>query len=304
MYSKVIIVTLDSAIGDSNMTDPFYPCQSSVEYGKWSVVCHRVPVNKVKSVFMKVKSPFNIAQLLLTPNGQDYQVISNIIGNHSIETITLNCPNRKNNPLVVQQNAFTLTESSTTELNIENCDLRLLNWSFLKGFSNLDTFSVKYSSNIHLTFSTFPSKSLKSLSSIYWYSIVGIGNFNSYTKFPAPLVNGLTKLRIWSCDELGDNSMNIILNKWITPASRSTLNNIQLAGLNLTKIPLEMSKYNNLNTLYFSENIHPMTIQAGALNFTSPVLYMYFDVANVNSISPGAFTGIYYCVKWLRHIIS
>lgn len=286
-----MIVLTDSTIEASYNTNPFYPCKSSTSSGQSSVVCDGVRINTVKTVFNRIKTPYYIDRLTLILNNRDYQITYNIIGNHSIGTIILNCPNRNKNPLVVNQNAFTLTKSSTIRLDIYKCDLRKLNWSFLKGFSNLNTLSINYASNIHLTLHTLPSASLSSLTTVIWYSIIGIEGFKHYTRFPAPIPNGIYAFWIYYCDELNTDVTDTILKKWITPTSQNTLSSLRLVGLNLIKVPPEVSKYTQLSDMEIFENIHPMAFQLNAMNSTVPVQIGFFDNSYINSISAGTFTG-------------
>ena len=144
---------------------------------------------------------------------------------------------------------------------------------------------------MHFTFNTFPSSSLKSLRYVFWYGIIGIRDFKYNRQLPAPLPQGLTSFWIWYCDELDDVPLNLILKTWITPTSQKTLESLQLGGLNLTKVPTEVSKYNRLNDLEFFQNIQPMSIASGAVSSTVPFNTVYFNNAHVGSISPGAFKG-------------
>ncbi len=65
-----------------------------------------------------------------------------------------------------------------------------------------------------------------------------------------------------------------------------------MSGNSLTKIPLDVLKFNQLNTANFYENVIPLTIPAGALNFNATVNTIYLDDSHITSVPDGAFKGI------------
>lgn len=226
----------------------------------------------------------------------DKKIPANIIGNHSIELITLTCPIRNSNPLLVDPAAFRLTSSDTYGISIYNCDLQYVDWSFLKDFSNLMTFSIQTSSNLHKSFYTLPTATLTSLYTFKLKSVMGLNGFNSTSlKFPAPPPYGLITFSVKYCYDVGHEALGNLMAKWVTPTSIDTLRTIYLIGNSLTRFPPEINKYNQVNTAEFWANRPPLKIQSGSFNFKAPVDYLAIDNANVVSISPGAFQGIGIC---------
>lgn len=281
-----------SSTAEARLSDPFAPCKSSDTSTGLYVFCDRAPVATVKNVLSKVKNPNYIDHLFLIPNGNDSKIIAGIIGDHKIGWLSLYCPIRKTNPLLVDPGAFTGTKLVTDTLSISNCDLNFVDWSFLKGFSNLSYISFDYNSNLHTTFYTFPASTLTSLQVFYLLGMIGMNGFsNASLKFPPPVPNGLSSLWIWFAYDMTTQAAQNLLAKWVTPTSKDTLTSIQLGGNSLTAIPSDISKYSQLTDVQFWENAQPWNIQSRALNITVPVKTIYLDASRIASVSAGAFLG-------------
>ena len=284
-----------STAGSSNAKDPFYPCQSSTGGTViYSVECQNITVKRVKTAFEKSKIHLNIGQFILKlENNKDEKIPSNFIGNNSISMITLQCSDR-NSPLRVDPAAFSVTKSVTSSLNIYKCNLKYLNWSFLKGFSKLGTLYIYDSMNLHQTFYTLPTTSLVNLNTVSFNSVMGLNGFNkTCLKFPAPPSNGLSYFELKQCYDLGSSAVQNILAKWVRPTSTNTLITLDLSYNTLTSIPPEISKFNQLEVLDLSGQKQPWILQSGSFNFKNPVRTIAFGSSCLTSISPGAFQGIY-----------
>lgn len=286
------INAVDTTSGAAGVPDLFAPCKSTKGLFL-NVVCNRVPVVEVKNVFGKVKDPYYIYSLLLIPNVKDTKIIANTVGNHTISALTISCPARKKNPLLVDSAAFTVTKSVTSVITITGCDLKLVDWSFLKGFSRLFFLSIQYSSNFHTTFYTMPASTFTSLTFVSLYGIDGMNGFNDTSlKFPPPVPNGLSAFWVWFSYDLTTAAVQNLLATWVTPTSTNTLANIVVGGNNLTTIPPDVSKYTKTNDVNFWDNSQPMIIQSGAFNYTTPVQSLLLESSQITSVSPGAFIGI------------
>lgn len=267
------------------------------------MICNRVPVTAVKNVFNKVKDPSYIYSLLLIPNLNDTKITDNIIGYHTISALTISCPARKTNPLIVDAAAFTATKLVTSTIQITGCDLKLVDWSFLKGFSRLFFFSIQYASNLHTTFYTMPSSTFTSLNYFSLYGIDGMNGFsNTSLKFPPPVPKGLSAFWVWFSYDLTTAAVQNLLAKWVTPTSTNTLTNVVLGGNNLTTIPPDVSKYTKANDVNFWDNSQPMSIQSGAFNYSIPIQSLLLEASQIMSVSPGAFIGIDF-LKGLQGLI-
>jgi len=271
-----VVETISSTTEDVRLSDPFAPCTSSDTRTGLFVFCDKVPVATVKNVFIKVKNPIYIDELLLIPNLNDSKIIAGIIGSHTIGKLDLYCPIRKTNPLLVDPAAFTQTKSVTDTLQVSNCDMKSVDWSFLKGFSNLSFIIFDYNSNLHTTFYTFPTSTLTSLNTFFLLGMVGMNGFNNASlKFPPPVPNGLSSFWIWFAYDMTTAAVQNLLAKFVTPKSQNTLTSIQLGGNAFTTVPSEFSKYTQLTDVQFWENSQPWQIQSGAFNITVPVQTLY-----------------------------
>lgn len=255
------------------------------------VKCNQIPVLTVQSIFKKVKNNY-LSRLILTPNINDTKIIPNVIGNHSVGTLAIVCPKRKSK-LVIDPVAFRGTKSVTTDFYVMGCDLRELNWSFLSGFTKLNSLNVVVSSNFHVTFfSTIPSATLTSLSIFSLNSVTDLNGFsNNSMKAPAKLPRGLSQVYIVYCYDLGDAALQNFLAKWVTPSSTNTLTLLEVAGTSLTKIPADVTKFNMLDHAHFYENFKLMTIQKGAFHFNATVEDVFLDASEIDYVADDAFKG-------------
>ena len=282
--------------GENCKGDSYGPCSCSYDPTTMTgptVNCYRIPVSTVQSFFKKVKN-LHLSKFSLTPNINDTKIIPNVIGTHTVGILEFTCPRRRSR-LVIDSAAFSQTKSVTTDLYIKHCDLVNLNWSFLSGFTKLSYLDIEYCSNFHVTFfNTFPSATLTSLSIFSLSSIMGLNGFkNIYSKTPAKLPNGLSQVYIIYSYDFGDDALKNFLAKWVIPSSKNTLTYFEVAGNSLTKIPSDVLKFNQLNTANFYENVIPLTIPPGVLNFNATVQTVYLDDSHITSVPDGAFKGIY-----------
>jgi len=252
---------------------------------------------RVKTAFQNSKI-YRIDQFVFNlGNKKDQYIPGNVIGNHSIGMITLQCSG-KNSPLRVDSAAFSLTKLFTDTLNISNCNLQYLDWSFLKGFSSLRSLHiVANSSNLHQRFHTLPTRSLAKLKVFQLDSVLGLNGFNrTCLKFPAPPPKGLTALYIDNCYDVGTAALQNFLAKWVTPTE--TLQSLSLTKNSLSRIPSEVSKY-VLSDVDISGNLQPLKIQDVSFNVFRPYspwpgpngASLILRNSKITYISPGTFKG-------------
>ncbi len=254
----MLALFVDSTAGISKAKDPFYPCQSSTSTdGILSVLCNNITGKRVRTAFERSKI-YRIDQFVFKlENNKDQNIPANVIGNHSIGKITIHCPG-KNSPLRVDSAAFSLTKLATKSLTISNCNLKYLDWSFLKGFSYLSSLNiVANSSNLHQRFYTLPTRTLAKLEIFHLDSVLGLNGFNhTCRKFPAPPPKGLTELYINNCYDVGTDALQNLLTKWVTRTSRRSLESLSLSNNSLTRVPSEVYRY-GLVYVEISGNLQP-----------------------------------------------
>lgn len=198
-------------------------------------------------------------------------------------TLKLYCPSRLN-ALQLNADAFRASQSVLQTLNVENCELSSLNWTFLSGFNNLSSLTINYASNLHATFYTLPL--LPALSSLTLYSIT---NLNQWTTFPPLSSNGLTQANIIYNYDLGDAAIGRIL-YWMLYTSASTMTSLSIAANTLTIVPRQIASFTELTSFSFYNNLAPLTISAGSLALPK-LSEIYLDNSRITSIEPGAFGG-------------
>jgi len=275
----MLALFVDSTAGISKAKDPFYPCQSSTSTdGILSVLCNNITGKRVRTAFERSKI-YRIDQFVFKlENNKDQNIPANVIGNHSIGKITIHCPG-KNSPLRVDSAAFSLTKLATKSLTISNCNLKYLDWSFLKGFSNLISLNiVANSSNLHQRFYTLPTRTLAKLEIFHLDSVLG--------------------LNINNCYDVGTDALQNLLTKWVTRTSRRSLESLSLSNNSLTRVPSEVYRY-GLVYVEISGNLQPLTLPN--LSFYAVAGYSFVPYGNpptlilsnskITSISPGAFQG-------------
>jgi len=221
----VLLFLIASTSATPKSTDPFYPCQTSTDdtniFGgiiNFAVLCNNITGKRVKTAFENSKIYRIVRFVFKLRNKKDQNIPANVIGNHSIGEISIHCPG-KQSPLRVNSAAFSLTKLFTETLNIFNCNLRYLNWSFLEGFSNLRRLSIAANSyNLHQRFYTLPTRTLAKLDIFGLDSVLGLNGFNNTClKFPAPPPKGLFAISIDNCYDVGTAALQNILEKWVTP---------------------------------------------------------------------------------------
>lgn len=307
IFKVLAVIVSDSSLltnGQDNPLGAAPNCRSSVapcicNGPAWDssteITCNRVSVTTVRTMFGRLTNTVAIGALTLTPNANDTMIPANVIGKQKIAQLTLNCPSRFTN-FRVDRLAFASSAQTVSSVSISNCDLFMVDWSFLTNFTKMTSFSVSSSDNIHWTFNTFPSGTLTSLTSITLQKIRNMNGFqNPYFKYPAIVAQGLTAVTIKYCYDFGDDALENLLTKWITPSSVDTLTQLDLSGNSLTQIPLDMPKFKKLYVLRLFENLVPWTIQSYAFNIELPPSSrstLMLDDSEIQSIEPGAFQGI------------
>jgi len=187
-----------------------------------------------------------------------------------LETLAILCPNRQNNPLRVDIDAFRSSSQSLSVLSIEKCDLSRLDWSFLTGFNNLAQLSIQYSSNLHQTFATLPS-----LPSLIQFDLYSVTDLNQLVAFPRLTSGGIVSSSIHYNYDLGD----------------------EVAANTLTAIPRQIRDFTNLESLSIYNNLAPiLSVSSGSFNLPK-IKGLYLDNSVIGSLETGAFQGKRYYLK-------
>jgi len=129
-------------------------------------------------------------------------------------------------------------------------------------------------------------------------------------KYPALLKNGLTNLKFTDVSYPSlttDAILQNLLANWVTPSSRKSLTELAFIGNKMSKVPSEVAKYDNLNSVSFFGNTQPWVIQANAFNFTKDTTkstrFLEILLSQITCIQPGAFQGIKHSIIYVLRSI-
>lgn len=272
----------------------YYPCTcccSGVEdITEPSISCYQIPLEEIVNVFQKNRTTSLISDIsILLPSNDEPIIPPNILGNYQIKSfVKIYCNNEF--PLVVDPQAFNpLTTQTTNLVYLSGCDLRELDWVFLKDFQQLKTLEIYTSSNVHVSFSTLPE--LPSLNKLEFFSCDGV---NELTSFPRLISGSLKHISIYH-SQLNDDAAGRILD-WILQSSSETLPYIGFAWNSLTKIPSQICSFTALQTVDFNKNLFSL-ISANSFCFkstdsVSPYGYgINLQNSGISEIEIGAFQG-------------
>lgn len=185
--------------------------------------------------------------------------------------------------LIMDPAALRSSSSYTKQLVISKCDLSLLDFDFLRGFSRLEELRLDSASNIK------PIENLPPLTSLVGLAIDNSQGFEALTNFPARAFSSLNHLYFYN-DELNDQAIDIILNAFVTSTSANTLATLTLSKNQITRVPSQvLSLPNILNFALNNNNIS--LINTGAFSLTAPNK-IYLNNVSLDTIEPGAFQGM------------
>ena len=161
--------------------EDYSPCICSSSSGDIVITCDEIPLNQVQIMFNQT-SPADIYQLKLTVNSLDisgipYSFLVNKryskcddmelpifknnftqLSGYRFERINIYCPTSNDQFLLkVDQDAFRSSQNYTKWFQIHYCEMQRFDFTFMTGFDQLTSFSLRTSSNIHLgSWASFP----------------------------------------------------------------------------------------------------------------------------------------------------
>lgn len=298
IIGEQVVLLVGSVGAQSNCPkgENYAPCTCSSLRQDYIITCTEVPMRRVKAIFTNVTTT-SFLRVLLTPATTDAIIPIDVLSTKQVTSmISIICPNI-NYRLNVNANALRNAGATVRAFEIRNCDLTGLDFAFLRGFSNVDSFYFDFTSNIQSSLiSELPSlPKLTSLNVAYSYGL------DNWTDFPV-LSRGLTTVIFNNNYELGDQGIANILN-WLTNSSTSTLSTIWIRNNQITKIPelLNAASFPAVNDVMYDLNSIPV-IKSGSVSFSRPVQRLDINAARVETIEPGAFIGKFFFLNDLKAI--
>ena len=265
----------------------YAPCTCEVtEYGR-EVSCIDVTVAQIQDVFFKTVALTVYSVTLSASDPGAVNLPADLLSDKRAEKIFLNCPLRTGVPkvsLTINTLAFEYSRVSTTQFEINNCDLETQpDMLFLNGFSVLNSLRIGNSTNVG-AFATLPSAKFPALKELAIYDSTGLGTIVFPDLTPARLErlylagNGLT-----------DTEVNGVLVSIGSSSSASSLKELYLGRNALTKVP-RIASFSKLETYYLNGNTIAF-MSLSSLIFASPVVNVGLKSVGLTAIEGGAFQG-------------
>ena len=192
--------------------------------GVVNIDCYLVPLDDIKSSFESTNTT-DLIRFVITLTSESANIPADLLGNNKAQEISLTCSS-STPELNVDANAFSSSQMSASSLNLRNCNLKQVDFSFLSGFETLY--------EIIITESTFPVtlNTLPALQSLYYLII---SNSHGYQSWGNPDLTNLHELYLQN-NLLNDDAVAEILNS-ISTLPNNSLEVLQLAMNKLTRIP-------------------------------------------------------------------
>jgi len=251
-------------------------------------------MEEIKIVFSRISPPIEIDYLTLyirPPPGDS--IPADLLGQSRVRGELEIIGQYDLPPLLrVDPNAFRSSGDSLESISFSRLDSRLLDFGFLSGFRNLSELSISAVTDLYKSLPTLPA--LPALNSL---------NFDNEPSLNTALASGdlvlqcdgLNSVSISNCD-MDDFGLAQFLD-WILPSSSKTLGRIQIYGILLKSVPLQMASFQALKYVALDGNQQSLAIPTNAIYFigedtgdnnnTAP----YLGLSRVNFVAPGAFQG-------------
>ena len=223
-------------------------------------------------------------QLFLIEKHNKSYVPKDLFSKYRFTTLVLwgNRGAEKQFQLEIHPEAFgTFTKNYTKIFRIVNCNMHLLNFSFLSGFNELMTLDISNSNNFHL-------RGLPPLHNLVSLLIWDTTGLNELKIFPV-LINGLNRLLL-NGNGLNDNGSERIL-EWIySGPSNKTLRSLDLNANSLTRIPRQVKDFQRLGAISLNDQKEP------GLAFLQPIVSpssfnLNVSHSHIKALHPATFLG-------------
>ena len=268
--------------------EDYSPCQCRPQITnnyKPTLDCKLSDIENVRKMFHSATTS-DIEQLFLIPLPNQSYVPKDLFFKHRFTNIVLWGNEIKTGeqfrPEIHPEAFGSSTRHYTKLFKIVNCDMALLNFTFLTGFHQLDTFSIYNSAHFHLQ--NFPQ--LPNLINLH---IVNTTGLNEWTSFPT-LIKGLVNLEMEE-NGLYDDDAGRILDWILKGPSKATLSWLDLCVNKLTRIPDKIKSFKRLGLVFLDSQKGTGFGFISALSLPGP-LDLYILNSHVSEIEHGIFKGM------------
>ena len=284
MAPNVQHVANQSNAAASNSTKMMVVFENRVE-----VTCSRISAKEISQIFSR--SSFNIrrdiykVELKFSPNSgsNSIRLQPDVFDDDRVGRIRLVCPDQKHR-LSIHPSAFRASRDYSKEVFIEGCDLRRLDFAFLKGFKALNELYIHYS-----VIGNF--EGLPELPALRLLDIRHCGEHHHGFKWNVTrLPSELQVLRL-DHNDLDDGTVA----KIIRSASNSSLSDLILSKNRISRIPEGLATFTTpLRRLKLVGNTIPYIDKESFRHLEEDDGSIHLSVLNLgrvslNSIQPGTF---------------
>lgn len=196
--------------------------------------------------------------------------------------------------LRVDPNAFRTSSNSLQSIYFNGLDSRLLDFGFLTGFRSVSELSITEVTDLYRSLPTLPA--LPALTLLHFFDEPSLNTALASGGLVLQC-DGLTEISIHNCD-LNDVGLAEFLD-WILPSSAKTLRKININGVGIKFMPLQMASFQALQSISITNNFESLTVPSGAFffigeitagdNFTAPSISL--AATRLSNVGPGAFQG-------------
>jgi hypothetical protein len=263
--------------------EDYSPCACGQDAnGNLYVNCIEVMPLDIQDAFNRTTA-LDIYSLVLILPAEGGNIPADLLSGKRALIIDLLGPSKDSFQLIMDPSALRSSSSYTKQLVISVCDLSLLDFNFLRGFSRLEELRLDSTTNIK------PIENLPPLTSLVGLAIDNSQGFEALTNFPARAFSSLNHLYFYN-DALNDQAVDIILNAFASSTSANTLVTLTLSKNLINRVPSQVLSLPNIKNFALTNN-NISLINTGAFALNAPQK-MYLNNVSLDTIEPDAFQGI------------
>lgn len=259
--------------------DDYFSCDCTRAY----LSCSNIPLNLVAEVFKNkpgrdIDQPFLLVPL---PTDISFVISANNLYHHRARSFIIQCIEFQQ--IIIDEDAFGSSRNVTESVYLNGCDIRKLEFFFLKDFCRLKRITLSLCANVHLAgWARLPP--LDSLNELIIKNSAGY--IDSWVNFPV-LTRGLIRLRLPG-NYIDDETLTRILGWVVNSPSNKTLLSLGIDNNALTGIPEEISSFKNLREFFMSTNSMKI-VRSRSLAFNFRGFELFLRPCSIHTIESGAF---------------